>query len=231
MASIIDEINGNMEEEYDGDNDALAGVNRWECMDVDEEDSSSRIEGGVENLGTSSSVLRAESELISMEVQGLLQEQCHAYDIIDWHLDEMLKGNKPQQLLMMIPGEGGVGKLKTIMENFIQQGAAQLLAKSAYTGIAASIINGKMLHVICQIPINGCNWSQKSNKKLIQFWQHKLYLIIDEKLMLSRKFFACISSSICSAKALVGCLGSDLPFGSVNIILIDDFHQFPLVIR
>ncbi|KAF8137246.1 hypothetical protein EV363DRAFT_1138415, partial [Boletus edulis] len=68
---------------------------------------------------------------------------------------ETLADNNPQQLLMIIPGEGGVGKSKTIQtitENFNRLGASHLLAKSAYTGIAASIIDGKTLHVIGQIP-------------------------------------------------------------------------------
>ncbi|KAF8443783.1 hypothetical protein L210DRAFT_3334866, partial [Boletus edulis BED1] len=60
-----------------------------------------------------------------------------------------------KQLLMLIPGEGGVGKSKTIQtitQNFRRRGASHLLVKSAYTGIAASLIDGKTLHVICQIP-------------------------------------------------------------------------------
>ncbi|KIM65344.1 hypothetical protein SCLCIDRAFT_85470, partial [Scleroderma citrinum Foug A] len=57
----------------------------------------------------------------------------------------------PSQLLMIIAGEGGVGKSKTIQsitENFNKQKAAHLLAKGAYTGIAVTIIDGKTLHVI-----------------------------------------------------------------------------------
>ncbi|KAF8123277.1 hypothetical protein EV363DRAFT_1089217, partial [Boletus edulis] len=68
---------------------------------------------------------------------------------------ETLANKNPAQLMMVIPGEGGVGKSKTIQtitENFEQLSASNLLAKSAYTGIAASIIDGKTLHVIGQIP-------------------------------------------------------------------------------
>ncbi|KAF8119742.1 hypothetical protein EV363DRAFT_1195573, partial [Boletus edulis] len=74
---------------------------------------------------------------------------------MDWHLNETLIGSNPDQLLMVIPGEGGVGKSKTIQtitENFKRRGVSHILAKSAYTGIAASIIDGKTLHVIAQIP-------------------------------------------------------------------------------
>jgi hypothetical protein len=44
----------------------------------------------------------------------LLKDQRRAYDIIDWHLSETLAGRNPPQLLMQIPGEGGVGKSKMI---------------------------------------------------------------------------------------------------------------------
>ncbi|KAG1858186.1 hypothetical protein F4604DRAFT_1519565, partial [Suillus subluteus] len=79
----------------------------------------------------------------------LLKDQRQAYDIIDWHLEETLAGRAPPQLLMIIPGEGGVGKSKmiqTITENFRDRGVADMLVKAAYTGIAASIIDGKTLH-------------------------------------------------------------------------------------
>ncbi|KAG2738880.1 hypothetical protein P692DRAFT_201730439, partial [Suillus brevipes Sb2] len=88
----------------------------------------------------------------------LLKDQRRAYDIIDWHLSETLEGHKPPQLLMQIPGEGGVGKSKTIQtitENFRSRGVNSKLVKAAYTGIAASIIDGKTLHVIALIPLNG----------------------------------------------------------------------------
>ena len=233
MASIISEVNGNVNEDNEGvrDEDGDVAVNWREDMDVDEEELQRRTDGAVENLANLMS-MGGESDFRPVEVQGLLRDQQRAYDIIDWHLNETLNGNKPQQLLMIIPGEGGVGKSKTIQtitESFHRRGAAHLLAKSAYTGIAASIIDGKTLHVICQIPLNGRNRSRKANQKLAQFWQHRLYLIIDEKSMLSCKFFARISSSICSAKMLAGVMVSDLPFGGVSVILVGDFHQFPPV--
>ena len=104
------------------------------------------------------------------------------------------------------------------------------MAKGAYTGIAATIIDGKTLHVITQIPVNGQEHSQKAIKKLIIFWQHRLYLIINEKSMLSCKFFAHVSAAICKAKSLAGAPNAHLPFSGANIIVVSDFHQFPPVI-
>lgn len=56
-----------------------------------------------------------------MNMEDLLPEQHQAYDIIDWHFGETLTGKVPNQLMMIIPGEGGAGKSKTIQcitENF-----------------------------------------------------------------------------------------------------------------
>ena len=104
-----------------------------------------------------------------IEVESLLSKQWQAYNIINWNFREILMDNKPEQLLMIILGEGGVGKSKTIQamtENFKRWGILDLLAKGMYTGIAASIIDGKTLHMICQILLNGHNYSHKASKKL-----------------------------------------------------------------
>jgi len=119
---------------------------------------------------------------------GLLEDQRRAFDIIDWHLRETLAGRAPPPLRMIIPGEGGVGKSKTIqsiMENFYQLGKGNLLVKGAYTGIASSVIDGKTLHVLAMIPLNGRQQSSQTQKKLVDFWQSKQYFIIDEMSMVS----------------------------------------------
>jgi hypothetical protein len=132
-----------------------------------------------------------QDHLSAVDPSYLLQDQRRAYDIIDWHLAETLQvvGRAPPQLLMLIPGEGGVGKSKTIQtitENFCSKGVGHILTKAAYTGIAASLIDGKTLHVIAQIPVNGHKQSQETVRKPAAFWKNKLYLIIDEKSMVSR---------------------------------------------
>ncbi|KAG1722364.1 hypothetical protein EDD22DRAFT_736696, partial [Suillus occidentalis] len=102
----------------------------------------------------------------------------------------------PPQLLIQIPGEGGVGKSKTIQtitENFQSRGVASILMKAAYTGIAASIIDGRTLHVVALIPLNGHEQGAKTLKKLAAFWKDKLYFIVDKASMISRKFFAKLS--------------------------------------
>ncbi|KAI0076307.1 hypothetical protein K474DRAFT_1555662, partial [Panus rudis PR-1116 ss-1] len=76
-------------------------------------------------------------------------DQRRAYDIVTWHLTRLLEGNSQPQLLMQIQGEGGTGKSKviqTITQFFHQRGVGRMLLKSAYTGIAASLIEGKTTH-------------------------------------------------------------------------------------
>jgi hypothetical protein len=131
--------------------------------------------------------------------------------------------------LMFIPGEGGVGKsrlIQTITQNFQQHNVAHWLAKGAYTGIAASLIDGKTLHVLGGIPIRGGKQSAQTLKKLREYWLTKHYFIIDEVSMLSRSFLAKLAEVI--SKALE--MDSDKIFGNLNVILAGDFHQFPPVI-
>ena len=161
----------------------------------------------------------------------LLEEQRRAYDIIDMHLQSYLSGKGPPQLRMFIPGEAGVGKSKTVQTvtaNFISRGVGAILVKGAYTGIAASAINGQTLHFIAMIPLNGAKQSAQTIKALETYWHDKHYLIIDEISMVSREMFAKLSNIIGRARA-GQVFSSEQPFGGLNVILVGDFHQFPPV--
>ncbi|KAJ7187075.1 hypothetical protein C8R46DRAFT_807835, partial [Mycena filopes] len=79
----------------------------------------------------------------------LKPDQRRAYDIIVWHLDQNLAGNEPPPLRMLLHGEGGTGKskvIKTVTKAFSDRGVAHMLIKAAYTGVAASVIDGKTTH-------------------------------------------------------------------------------------
>ncbi|OJA12903.1 hypothetical protein AZE42_12411 [Rhizopogon vesiculosus] len=47
--------------------------------------------------------------------------------------------------------------------------------------------------------------------------------------MISRKLFARISAYIAKGKSLAGEKDTNKPFGGVNVVLVDDFHQSPPV--
>ncbi|KAI5891232.1 uncharacterized protein SCHCODRAFT_02480627, partial [Schizophyllum commune H4-8] len=79
----------------------------------------------------------------------LREEQKRAYDIMCWHLDRRLSGRPPQPLHMIVYGEGGTGKsrvIQTVTDLFRDRKRSYLLIKGAYTGVAASLIDGKTLH-------------------------------------------------------------------------------------
>ncbi|KAG1807034.1 uncharacterized protein BJ212DRAFT_1485890 [Suillus subaureus] len=79
----------------------------------------------------------------------LNEEQAMAFTIIADHLCQLLIGNDPPQLLMVIHGEGGTGKtqlLQAITQLFSDVGSANRLAKTALSGVAACQIGGKTLH-------------------------------------------------------------------------------------
>jgi ATP-dependent exoDNAse (exonuclease V) alpha subunit len=166
------------------------------------------------------------------DVTCLNEEQRRAFDIVNWHLQKTLAGEQPPQLRMLITGEGGTGKsrvIQAITANFESHHVGDILVKGAYTGIAASIIDGRTLHVLTAMPLKGVR-SAKTMKKLATFWKKKKYLIIDEVSMLSRQFLAKLSKIITTVFSCNENGDSNLPFGGINVVLVGDFHQFPPVI-
>ncbi|KAF9780858.1 hypothetical protein BJ322DRAFT_978412, partial [Thelephora terrestris] len=62
----------------------------------------------------------------------------------------------PPPLRMILYGEGGTGKsrvIQTITESFAARGVSHMLVKAAYTGVAASLVNGKTTHVIASLSL------------------------------------------------------------------------------
>jgi len=103
-----------------------------------------------------------------------------------------------------------------------------MLVKGAYTGLTASVIDGKTLHFLAMMSVQGGRQSAQTIKALEAYWRDKHYFIIDEISMVSRQMFTKLSGIISQAKAGDG-TGTEEPFGGLNVILVGDFHQFPPV--
>ncbi|THG98262.1 hypothetical protein EW026_g3885 [Hermanssonia centrifuga] len=177
--------------------------------------------------------LAGEAALPGGDASQLKPDQLRTYEIVTWHLNQTLSGNKPPPLRMIIHGEGGTGKSKviqTITEYFAQHGARHLLIKAAYTGVAASLIDGKTTHTIGMMsPKSMDTISSASKTKLEAFWKHYTYLVIDEISMIRKSFFAHLSKRISIGKGPGSQRNGTESFGGINVILCGDFHQFPPV--
>nr|GAT52360.1 predicted protein [Mycena chlorophos] len=182
---------------------------------------------------------RRRSDVQQQAIDILNAEQRRAHDIIERHLDQTLKGQQEEQLLMIIQGEGGTGKtvlLNAVSHTFDFHQSTTLLAKTGTTGISASLIGGQTLHQWAGIPIRASetsSWLKKSSahiqKRRLQNIPPVQYLVIDEFSMMTKKILAQLSQILGHVKAIQGEAPSSRPFGNINIILFGDPHQFPPV--
>lgn len=190
-------------------------------------------QGHPQALDPTGSAEANEAALTPVDPSMLKVDQRRAFDIAAWHLEQHLSGRSPPPLRMLIHGEGGTGKSKviqTITENFAATGARHLLMKAAYTGVAASLIDGKTTHSIAMITRADSHViSAQTKAKLQMFWQPIEYLIIDEMSMLSKLFLARLSHNIAVGKMAEGGTASPHSFGGISVIMCGDFHQFPPV--
>ncbi len=173
-----------------------------------------------------------EDALPAVDINFLRADQYRAYDIVVWHLERTLAGDKVPPLRMVLYGEGGTGKsrvIQTVTNAFAARGCAFMLVKAAYTGIAASLIDGKTTHVIAHPAVGKDGQLTDDAKRDLQaFWKGKKYLILDEFSMLAKGFFAVLSRHIGIGVEGEG-LDRDASFGGISVILCGDLHQFPPV--
>lgn len=136
---------------------------------------------------------------------------------------------------MIVYGEGRTGKSKviqTVTEAFTCNGAKYMLVKSTYTGVAVSLIDGKMTHTLVSLSMaSDGSLSDESKLKLQRMWQLKEYLVIDEYSMISKTFFALLFKNIGIGRQGAMIKRNDYSFGEVNVILCSDLHQFPPVTK
>ena len=204
------------------------------------------IERGLSSDGPS--VSRIASDLImapatspSSARQGvqLSSDQQLAFDIICNHMRATRAGCRPPQLLMILQGYGGTGKttlINEITKTFEANDYKHSLAKTAMSGIAATIIDAVTLHWWVGINANsgkGENWVNKAGaevrKRRSNNVDGKHYLIVDEFSMLTKQMLACVSEVVTSVAMNLGIGDDKLPFGGLNVILAGDPHQFPPV--
>ena len=159
-------------------------------------------------------------------------EQTMAYRIVRDHLQDELAGANPEQLLLNLQGGPGTGKsqvIKAITRFFEGKNASKKLLRSAYTGIAASVIDGQTLHTLTRIPTNQDEPSRRAIVELAERYTNVRYLIIDEISMISKKFFARVEKVFTKIAAVRDERNQGRPFGGMNVIICGDFHQFPPV--
>ncbi len=136
---------------------------------------------------------------------------------------------KESQLLLYIPGEGGVGKswiVKGIELGFLLLSRRADLVLVAPIGAAASNIEGSTIHICLGI---GVRYNQGRSNKVSSMWIQRYALIIDEVSMVELDMLSNIAKQLAKARGLLS--ESTTMFGVLPIvILIRDFYQFPLVI-
>ena len=84
-----------------------------------------------------------------IDVEYLGTDQSWAFNIVHQHLQANLDDKKPPQLLMIAIGPRRMGKAELINATtwlFKSLGAKNVLAKTATSGVAATLIGGTMLH-------------------------------------------------------------------------------------
>ncbi|THH17037.1 hypothetical protein EUX98_g9202 [Antrodiella citrinella] len=168
----------------------------------------------------------AETALEAVEADNLLYDQRRAYNMVTWHVGEMLAGRDPPQLLMLVYGEGGTGKsmvVQAITEFFKSHGALHLLEKGAYTGMAASLIGGHTRHD--KVRIGARSITDKVKSELTSVWRLVQYFTVDEISMVSQECLAKLSRHISVGKGS----STDAPFGGVSMMIAGDHQQFPPV--
>lgn len=162
-----------------------------------------------------------------------------AHNIVSNSLRLHLAGCSPPQRLMLVQGEGGTGKsalLNAISATFEEMQVPGLLAKTAMSGVAASVIGGQTLHSWAALPIQApCSdkWvthpskevSARRKKNIAQ----ALWLTIDEMSMLTAPLLALLHQVTSVVRSQFQNIAEGIPFGGLNVILLGDFNQLPPV--
>ncbi|KAF5334229.1 hypothetical protein D9611_014313 [Ephemerocybe angulata] len=141
-------------------------------------------------------------------------------------LADRISGNG-EQLRMYLGGPAGTGKSRVIdalKELFLNRGEGNRYVLGSYMGIAAMNIGGMTLHSALNLhALSRMQLHGDVHQGLIEFWEGKDWLIIDEVSMISLSLLHQINEALQLARE------SDKPFGGINIMFAGDFAQLPPV--
>ena len=224
LKSIVREID--VEEIFPGDENASMFI----IDDVDQPALPSIEEASVSAIPSS---LESDGTLHLNEKQNMV------HDIVTSHLHAYLSGKCPPQRLMIVHGHGGTGKtalLNAIAETFDELGASALLAKTALSGVAASIVDGQTLHSWGGLPTKPPStdkWVTHPSKAMAARRKRNmgsiLWLTIDEKSMLTTPLLAYLAQVTSVVRTGIFSVKPSIPFANISVVLLGDFHQFPPV--
>ena len=130
---------------------------------------------------------------------------------------------------VFLTGGGGVGKsfvIRKFIEEYRKKSLnSQGLAVTSTTGVSAVLIGGKTLHSWAGIGLGKGDLIEKikNNQKALSNWLRVKTLIIDEISMLNPRLFARLDKLACHYR------NNKLPFGGIQLIVVGDFCQLPVV--
>jgi hypothetical protein len=130
------------------------------------------------------------------------------------------------QIIAYVGGEGGTGKsriISAIRLYFEKVQKLQELEIIAYTGTAASNVQGKTLHSSLKIGINN-NSQRHNNIEQMRYWISKKFIIVDEVSMMGAPHLDLLQqrlSTVFHPKREL--------FGGLSIMFFGDFWQHPPV--
>ncbi|CAF1337157.1 unnamed protein product [Adineta steineri] len=162
----------------------------------------------------------------------LNKNQKAAFMIITGHLDGLDKlneGDKQDQLIMCVPGCGGIGKsqlIRAITAYFTETNRVHKLRKLAPTSVAAAEIEGMTIHSFLG---EGRNRKKKSKNmdrpgqtKLENAWRFVEYIILDEMSMVGLSLLSRLNKLVATAKHC----DPMTTMGGINLILFGDYIQY-----
>jgi hypothetical protein len=168
----------------------------------------------------------------------LNERQQMVFKIVTSHLRAHLRNEEHSQRLMIVHGQGGTGKttmLNAISDLFNTLGASHLLAKTAMSGVAASLIGGQTLHSWAALPVRKPateKWITHPSKEIGTRRKRNfgaLWLMIDEMSMMTTPLLDFLCQATGVVRTGIQSVNPSIAFGGLSIMLLGDFHQLPPV--